>query len=82
VAKVGLIDDVGRGAELIGDVGQRDLTDTKPTQLIDVTGQWPYRPVYSGRGGVPQRRHDSKKVIDLYSLPQLLPNNVIQSLGR
>jgi hypothetical protein len=39
-----------------------------------VSGQWPYRPVYPGRGGVPQRRQD------LDSLPQLVPNNAIQSL--
>jgi len=50
MTKVGLVDDVGRGAEFIGDFGQRYLTDTKATQLIDVSGQWPYRPVYSGRG--------------------------------
>ena len=61
MTKVGLVDDVGRGAEFIGDFGQRHLTDTKPTQLIDVGGQWPYRPVYSGRGGVPQRRQDLEK---------------------
>jgi hypothetical protein len=58
MTKVGLVDNVGRGAEFIGDCGQRHLTDTKPTQLIDLSGQWPYRPVYSGRGGVPQRRQD------------------------
>ena len=56
MTKVGLVDDVGRGAEFIGDFGQRHPTDTEPAQLIDVSGQWPYRPVYSGRGGVPQRR--------------------------
>jgi hypothetical protein len=58
MTKIGLVDDVGRCAEFIGDFGQRHLTDTKPTQLIEVSGQWPYRPVYSGRGGVPQRRQD------------------------
>jgi hypothetical protein len=58
MTKVGLIDHVGRGAEFIGDFGQRHLTDTEPTELIDVSGQRPYRPVYPGRGGVPQRRQD------------------------
>ena len=73
MTKVGLVDDVGRGAEFIGDFGQRHLTDTKPTQLIDVSGQWPYRPVYSGRGGVPQRRQD------LEESHQLLSNNGIHN---
>jgi hypothetical protein len=54
MTKVGLVDDVGRGAEFIGDFGQRRPADTKPTQLIDVSGQWPYRPVDSAHGGVPQ----------------------------
>jgi hypothetical protein len=58
MTKVGLVDDVGRGAEFIGDFGQWHLTDAKPTQLIDMSGQWPYRPVYAGRDGAPQRRHD------------------------
>ena len=82
MTKVVLVDDVGRGAEFIGDFGQRHLTDTKPTQLIDVSGQRPYRPVYSGRGGVPQRRQDLEESHRTgFSLPQLLPNNAIQSLG-
>jgi hypothetical protein len=82
MTKVVLIDDVGRGAEFIGDLGQRHLTDTEPTQLIDVTGQRPYRPVYSGRGGMPQRRQDLEESHRIWlPLPQLLPNNAIQSLG-
>jgi hypothetical protein len=58
VTKVGFVDHVGRGAEFIGDFGQRQLTDTKSTQLIDVRGQRPYWPIYSRRGGVLQRRQD------------------------
>jgi len=58
MTKVGLVDDVGRGPEFIGNLGQRHLADIKSTQLIDVGRQGPYRAVYSGRGGVPQRRQD------------------------
>jgi hypothetical protein len=58
MTKVGLVDDVGRGAEFIGDLGQCHLTDTKATQLIDAGGQGPYRPVYSRRNGMAQRRND------------------------
>jgi hypothetical protein len=49
---------VGRGAEFIGNLDQRHLADTNSTQLIDMGCQGPYRAVYSGRGGVPQRRQD------------------------
>jgi hypothetical protein len=41
-----------------GDIGERNLADTKPTLLSDVGGQWPQRPVYSERGGVPQQQLD------------------------
>jgi hypothetical protein len=58
MTKVGLVDDVGRGAEFIGDFGQHYPADAESTQLINVRGQRPYRAVYSGRGGVPQRRQD------------------------
>jgi hypothetical protein len=54
MTKVDLVDGVGRSAEFVGDFGQRHFTDTKPTQLIDVSGQRPYRPVYSGRRGAPE----------------------------
>ena len=78
MTKVGLIDDVGRGAEFIGDLGQRHLTDTEPTQLIDVSGQWPYRPVYSGCGGVPQRRQDLKESHrNWLPLPQLIAQQLL-----
>ena len=45
MTKVVLVDDIGRGAEFIGDFGQRHPADTKPAKLIDVSVQWPYRPV-------------------------------------
>jgi hypothetical protein len=61
MTKVGLVDDVGRSAESIGDSGQRHPTDTKPTQLIDAGGPRPYRPVYPGCDRAPQRRHDLKE---------------------
>jgi len=55
--KVGLVDDVGRGAEFIGHFGQRNPADANPSQLVDMRGQWPYRPVYSGRGGDLEESH-------------------------
>jgi len=66
-------------AEFVGHLGQRHPADTKPTQLIDVGGQWPYRTVYSGCGGVPQRRQDLEQSHRRgLLLSQLLPNNTIQ----
>jgi hypothetical protein len=64
MTKVGLIDDVGRGPEFIGNLGQRHLVDTKSTQLIDMGRQGPYRTVYSG--GVKCRSDSkiSKRVIE------------------
>src|SRR3954464_4801098 len=58
MTKVGLVDDVDRGAEFIGNLGQCPLTYTKATQLIEAGGQGPYRPGYSRRDGMAQRRHD------------------------
>ena len=64
MTKVGFVDDVGRGAEFIGDFGQRHPADTESTELIDVGGQWPYRPVYSGRGALRSDGKISKRVIE------------------
>jgi len=74
--------DYERALHKIGPFLQRHPTDTEPTQLVDVSGQRPYRPVYSGRGGMPQRRQDLEESHRIWlPLPQLLPNNAIQSLG-
>src|SRR3954463_641413 len=58
MTKVDFVDGVGRSAEFVGDLGHCHLTYTKSTPLIDAGGQGPYRPVYSRRNGVLQRRHD------------------------
>ena len=89
MTKVGLVDDVGRGAEFIGDFGQRHLADAKSPQLIDVRGQRPYRPVYPGRGGVPQRRQDLEEghswcptTVFMTLLTRSLDGVLFRSLGR
>jgi len=61
MTKVGLVDEVGRSAEFIGDFGQGRLADTQPTQLIDVRGQRPDRPIDVWRGGAPGRWQDLKE---------------------
>lgn len=67
MTKVGLVDEVGRSAEFIGDFGQGRLADTQPTQLIDVRGQRPDRPIDVWRGGAPGNGKISKSVIAVSS---------------
>ena len=56
MAEVDLIEDVGGGAKLIGDLGQRHTAHTQPPQLVDTGAQRPDRSVYSGRGRPAQGR--------------------------
>ena len=55
-AEVGFVENISRGAELVGDLGQRHIAHAEPPQVVDGGRQRPDRRVYPGRGGLTQGR--------------------------
>jgi hypothetical protein len=40
-AEVGFVEDIGRGADCVGDVGQWDTADAEPSGVIHDCRRWP-----------------------------------------
>ena len=60
-AEVGLVDHVGGGAELVGDIGQGYLADTESSVVVGVGRDWPDRRVESRRSRKAYRRQDVRQ---------------------
>ncbi len=50
--EIGLVEHIGRGAELVGDIGERHLADAQPALLVGVRGERPHRRMEPRRGRV------------------------------
>ncbi len=55
-AEVGFVENIGGGAELVGDLGQRHVTHAEPAEVVDGGRQRPDPRIYPGRGGLAEGR--------------------------